>query len=84
MKKLRLEGNDNVTFREGCERYLDDCRVRNLRQGTIGHYRQSYVQFYKYFDPDMPLSEFCEEDYGYFFHHSFNKSSMAAGKTCSV
>ena len=28
---------------EGCERCPDDCRVRNLREGTIGHYRQSYV-----------------------------------------
>lgn len=37
MKKLRLERTNNVTFREGCERYLDDCRVRNLREGTIGH-----------------------------------------------
>ena len=35
MKKLRLERTNNVTFREGCERYLDDCRVRNLREGIL-------------------------------------------------
>ena len=49
MRKLRLERTDVVTFREGCERYLNDCRTRNLREGTIGHYRQSYVQFYKFY-----------------------------------
>ena len=63
MRKLRLEKTEMITFREGCERYLNDCRTRNLREGTIGHYRQSYVQFYKYFDPEMPLSDFCEKDY---------------------
>ncbi len=63
MKKLTLQKANDITFREGCEKYLDDCRVRNLREGTIGHYRQSYVQFYKYFDPDMPVSEFSEKHY---------------------
>ena len=75
MRKLRLERTDVVTFREGCERYLNDCRTRNLREGTIGHYRQSYVQFYKYFDPEMPLSDFCEKDYQNYILHL--KSSIS-------
>lgn len=75
MKKLRLERTDVVTFREGCERYLNDCRTRTLREGTIGHYRQSYVQFYKYFDPEMPLSDFCEKDYQNYILHL--KSSIS-------
>lgn len=37
MKKMRLEKPEMITFREGCERYLNDCRTRNLREGTIGH-----------------------------------------------
>ena len=36
MKKLRLEKTEMITFKEGCERYLNDCRIRNLREGTIG------------------------------------------------
>ena len=52
-----------IAFREGCARYMNDCRTGNLREGTIGHYRQSYVRFYKYFDPEMPLSDFYEKDY---------------------
>ena len=53
MKKLRLEGNDNVTFREGCEHYLDDCGVRNLRQGTIGH-----AKLLKFFRKNIVLRTF--------------------------
>ena len=31
-----------LTFEEGCNKYLENCRQRNLREGTINHYRQSY------------------------------------------
>ena len=30
------------TFEDGCNKYLENCRQRNLREGTINHYRQSY------------------------------------------
>jgi len=58
-----------IAFREGCERYMNDCRTGNLREGTIEHYRQSYVRFYKYFDPEMRLSDFCEKDYQNYILH---------------
>ena len=32
-----------LTFEEGCNKYLENCRQRNLREGTINHYRQSYL-----------------------------------------
>ena len=51
-----LEAN-SLTFEEGCNKYLDNCRARNLREGTINHYKQSYVQFAKFFDMQMPVSE---------------------------
>ena len=52
-----------LTLEEGCDKYLDNCRARNLREGTINHYRQSYVQFYKYFGKKMLVSEITEEVY---------------------
>lgn len=52
-----------LTFEEGCDLYLNNCKERNLRQGTINHYRQSYTQFYKYFDKEMSLSGFNEKMY---------------------
>ena len=69
MKKLTLSRTDSLTFGEGCEKYLDNCRQRNLRKGTINHYRQSYTQFFKYFDPDMPVAEFNKAMYDDFVLH---------------
>lgn len=43
MKKLRMVKANSITLEEGCNKYLDNCRARNLREGTINHYRQSYV-----------------------------------------
>ena len=51
MKKLKMARSVTLTFEEGCNKYLENCRQRNLREGTIGHYRQSYTQFYKYLAP---------------------------------
>ena len=56
MKKLKMT-TQKLTFSEGCEKYLEYCRQRNLRQGTINHYKQSYTQFYKYFEPQMPIQD---------------------------
>ena len=57
MKKMRMVEQNFLTFEEGCNKYLDNCRARNLREGTINHYKQSYVQFAKFFDMQMPVSE---------------------------
>jgi integrase/recombinase XerD len=55
--------SNTVTLEEGYNKYLENCRQRNLREGTIGHYRQSYTQFYKYFDPQMPIEDIDESTY---------------------
>ena len=57
MKKLRLNKTNTLTFREGCDKYLENCRQRNLRDGTIRHYRQSFDYFFKYFDPNMAVED---------------------------
>ena len=63
MKRIKMLQGTGLTFRDGCEKYLDDCRQRNLREGTIGHYKQSYTQFYKVISPDLPLEDFTEKIY---------------------
>ena len=55
MKKIKMARGVTLTFEEGCNKYLENCRQRNLREGTIGHYKQSYTQFYKYFDPNRDV-----------------------------
>ena len=52
-----MEKTNKLTFEQGCNLYLDNCRQRNLRDGTINHYKNSYIQLYKFFSPDMPLSD---------------------------
>lgn len=43
MKKIKMVQKTGLTFKDGCEKHLDDCRQRNLREGTIGHYKQSHT-----------------------------------------
>ncbi len=63
MRKLQMQTTNSITFEEGCNKYLDNCRQRNLRQGTINHYKQSYTQFYKYFEPEIPIEQINEKAY---------------------
>lgn len=60
-KKLIMIQKNEMTLEEGCELYLENCRQRNLREDTIRHYKDCYVQFKKYFSADMPLSEMTEK-----------------------
>jgi integrase/recombinase XerD len=75
MKKLKMT-KQKITFEEGCNKYLEYCRQRNLRQGTINHYKQSYKQFYKYFDPEMPVDDIDANMYkDYVLHLKANLSN---------
>ena len=69
----------SITFEEGCNRYILNCKQRNLRQGTINHYKQSYTQFYKYFDREMLLSEITEQIY-----KDYVNFSLICGNSCYV
>ena len=88
MKKLQMSEARTITFEQGCNMYLDNCRQRNLREGTINHYKQSYTQFYKYFNPQMPITDMTQDVYKQFVMHlretlhkdvSFNPS-LKSGK----
>ncbi len=76
MKKLKMT-TQKLTFEEGCNKYLEYCRQRNLRDGTIRHYRQSYLHFYKYFNPQMPIEDIDEATYkDYVLHLKATLHSM--------
>ena len=47
---------NNLTFREGLEEYLLDCKARNLRDGTLRHYTDSAKQIMKYIGEDTLIS----------------------------
>jgi integrase/recombinase XerD len=71
MKKLQMCAGKSLSSEEGCNKYLENCRQRNLREGTINHYRQSYVQFFKFFDPNMPIEEMDQEEYKKYVNQKF-------------
>ena len=62
-KKMRMNKDSGLTLRDGCDRYLDNCKQRNLRLHTIKHYQQSYQKLFTHFSEDMPLEDFTEESY---------------------
>lgn len=64
--------SNNMTFEQGCNEYLDDCRARNLRDGTINHYKSSLQQIYKYIDADMSIEDITIK--------TFNNYVIAMGK----
>ena len=46
MKKLKMTAQ-TLIFEDGCNKYLEYYRQRNLRQGTINQYRQGTIKHYK-------------------------------------
>lgn len=61
--KMRMKKEASVTLRDGCNKYLEYCKVRNLRPATLDHYTRSYNKYFKYLNPDMPLSKVNEDTY---------------------
>lgn len=57
MKKIKIKNiAEEKTFEEGFEEFIFDCKSRNLRKDTLGHYNQSYKQMIKYLDKDTIIS----------------------------
>ena len=61
MKKIKMNVDDGKTFEQGCEAYLVDCKARNLRDGTIKHYKDAFKQIFKYVDKDMPIADMSKK-----------------------
>lgn len=81
LQKLKMQ-QVVLSFSDGCDMYIQYCRQRNLRDATINHYKQSYKQFFNYFNPDMPLNDLTKSMYdGYVIYlkqHLSNDISINA------
>ena len=66
MKRKMMQNSTNLTLREACEKYLDNCRQRNLSEYTIMHYRENYRHYYNFFGADIPIAEITKEKYAAF------------------
>lgn len=66
MKKMKMMVSNNVTFEQGCNEYLDNCRARNLRNGSIKHYIEAIGQLYKYIPKDTPIEDITQKTFNEF------------------
>ena len=60
-KKLTMRVQTKMTLAEGVEEYMLNCEARNLRPGTIKHYKDSVKQIYKYVPSNTPIENICED-----------------------
>ncbi len=60
-RKMKMCFPVDKTFAEGVEEYILDCKGRNLREGTINHYREAVKQIYKRIPPETLISDFNEK-----------------------
>ncbi|SFU88842.1 integrase/recombinase XerD [Clostridium sp. DSM 8431] len=56
MKRIRMKMDKGKTFKEGFEDFLFNCKARGLREGTINHYEQSYIQLIKYIGENIEIA----------------------------
>jgi integrase/recombinase XerD len=47
MRKIKMAIANEKTFAQGCEEFINNCCARNLRDGTIKHYKESIRQIGK-------------------------------------
>ena len=50
-----------MTLAEGVEEFMLNCEARNLRPGTIKHYKDSVKQIYKVVPPETLLDDIDED-----------------------
>ncbi len=61
MKKIKLNMVKSKTFKEGFEDFIFNCKARGLRDGTISHYQQSYIQIIRYLNSDIEIADINKE-----------------------
>lgn len=67
---------NDKTFAQGCEEYLDNCYARNLRDGTIKHYKESIQQIQKYVDEDMYIKDITKETFDNYIKALRNNANL--------
>ena len=76
MAKIKMTIENGLTFEEGCEEYILDCKSRNLREGTIRHYRDTVMQMKKYIGSDTLVKDMTVETFNDFIVELRENSSL--------
>lgn len=75
-KKLTMKKVNSITFKEGCEEYINYCRARNLREGTIKHYRESIKTLSKFIGGDTLIQTMDKLSFDNFVIECKKKSNI--------
>lgn len=60
-KKLKLIVENSLTFEQGFKEFLESCKARNLREGTIKHYRESFKSITRFINPNEFIKDFNKQ-----------------------
>lgn len=55
-RKMKMITKDDVSFKQGVEVFLDNCKARNLRHATINHYKEAYRSITRFINKDTNIS----------------------------
>ena len=75
-KKLTMKKNNSITFKQGCEEYINYCKARNLREGTLKHYRESIKTLSKFIGEDTPVETLDKKAFDNFVIECKSKSNI--------
>ena len=60
-RKTKIITEDNVTFKQGFDMFLDNCKAKNLRPATIEHYKQGYKSIVRFLDENTLIKDITQE-----------------------
>lgn len=64
--------DNDITFEEGLNSFLGNCKVKNLRPHTILYYKNVVAIWYKTFSPDMKLKDLSSDTVDDFIKYCLN------------
>ncbi len=80
MKKLKICIEESLTFKQGFEEFIASCKARNLRVGTLNHYKDSYKILSKYIGEDTIVKDMTQKTVDKFVIN-YKKKSNANSQT---
>jgi integrase/recombinase XerD len=69
IKKLKIQLENNKTFKQGFEEFINSCESRNLRLATIEHYEEGYKAIIKFLHEDTAIKDISAKTVGEFVRY---------------
>lgn len=75
MKKLKICIDNGLSFKQGFEAFLESCKARNLREGTLIHYKDSYKMLMRFIDEETIVKDITHATVDNFVKNYKNNSN---------